>query len=226
MMHCKYSIYDYWKNKAFKQENLWAGLFENKPIQRESILINPIILRAEDKYYENGWAAFPNIYAVIGFLQYIYLPTAFSSILLEDYTEGYYMSEDLGWDLEALKSENPYKKKQINKMIQFYEELIKQWHTEEQTCIQNIRNWANRLNEGFMEEEYTIISFHLFTSPQETIQYIIRSYELDLNIKDLERDLGFTKEQLIELSGDAIYDNEFMKWKFMKILDGRLTMMI
>ncbi len=43
MKQSKYALPEFWKTKT-KQEPLWHGLFENKPIERNSFIISPVIL--------------------------------------------------------------------------------------------------------------------------------------------------------------------------------------
>ncbi|MCD8511855.1 MAG: hypothetical protein LRY73_19710 [Bacillus sp. (in: Bacteria)] len=67
MVKSKYFIREFWHKKIETDEDMWTGLFENKPITKQSIIINPVILNPYSNQHESGWAIYPNIYSVVGF---------------------------------------------------------------------------------------------------------------------------------------------------------------
>lgn len=59
---------------------------------------------------ESSWAVYPNIHSIIGFLQFIYLPTAFTGLFEESLDSNYYFADEYLGILEEYKTIYPEKK--------------------------------------------------------------------------------------------------------------------
>lgn len=225
MKQSKYALPEFWKTKT-KLEPLWHGLFENKPIERNSFIISPVILNPYSNQGESSWAVYPNIHSVIGFLQFIYLPTAFTGLFEESLDSNYYFADEYLGILEEYKTIYPEKIELINKAEKLYKDLLSLWNEDTDVCGEKLMKWTEAFHEDWIASEYISFSFNIFTSPKEVAHYLIDVYENDLDIGILEDDIGFTKEEFLRFSSDEIYDNEFMKRKFTDILLDRLTVTI
>ena len=73
---------------------MWSGLFENKPIDRESIIVAPTILNSYKNQLEDAYVVYPDAESVLGFLTYIYLPTAISGVFDHESAD-YIIGDDL-----------------------------------------------------------------------------------------------------------------------------------
>jgi hypothetical protein len=222
MKQNKYLISDYWRKKIGDNELFWGGLFDNLPICRDSVIVNPVILNSYSNQREDAWAVYHNPQSVIGFLKFIYLPTAFMGLIEEELDYQYYFQEDLGELLAELKEEKPYKLAVFEKMESFYYELNNCWREDNKSCLLNLKHWSTGFNKNWEGINGVIFSFNIFDSPIETADYIVKSYEEDLGIDFLEDDIGLTKSQFLDLAGEEIYSNEFMKRKFTDILTNKL----
>lgn len=90
-------------------------------------------------------------------------------------------------------------------------------------CIEDLQKWTLSFNENWEDKRGISLSVNVFSSPKETVNFIIASYEEDLGIESLEEELGLTKNELLELASDEIYQNQFMKRKFTEIITNRLN---
>ena len=217
----QYQHYDYWLKRLENNEDLWSGLFENKPIDRESIIVAPTILNSYKNQHEDAYVVYPDAESVLGFLTYIYLPTAFSGVFDHDSAD-YIIGDDLDDFFREQKINNPNKVEMIKHMESLYNDAHALWIHEEGTLLDNFIEWTNRFNEDWLDIKGIGLSFTIFTSPADLANEVIRVYEEDLDIKMLEEDIGITKEEFINLASDDLYANEFMKRKFTEILTNRL----
>lgn len=222
MKQSKYSIADYWRNKIRLEEELWGCLFENQPITQNSVIINPVILNSYSDQSESAWAVYPNPQSVLGFLKFIFLPTAFIGLINPEMEYQYYFEEDLAELLDEFKDENPDKQNLITKMEEFYFTLNDSWDDNNDLCLEKLKQWSRGFNEEWLKLNGTALSFHVFSSPEEAAKYIIQVYEEDLGIDFLENDLGITKNDLLSITGEEIFQNAFMKRRFTEILTNRL----
>jgi hypothetical protein len=143
-------------------------------------------------------------------------------LIEEEMDYQYCFQEDLGELLAEFKEEKPHKTAIIEKMESFYYELNDCWIDYNKLSLQNLKQWSTKFNMNWEGINGVILSFNVFGSPIEAADYIVKSYEEDLGIDFLEDDIGLTKSQFLELAGEEIYSNEFMKRKFTEILTNRL----
>lgn len=223
MIKSKYVYPDYWKIKINKNGRFWEGLFEGQPIHKNSVIINPVILNSYSNQHENAWAVYPNVESVIGFLKFIYLPTAFIGLLKDKQLEyQYYFQENLYELLDDYKEKTPSKIDLISKMEKHFLEIDK-LSKETVLCLEDLHEWTVKFNRNWEEKMGISLSVNVLGSPKETVNFIIATYEEDLGIESLEDELRLSKSELLELASDEIYQNEFMKRKFTEIITNRLN---
>lgn len=224
MRQSKYSFPSFWKQKIEENELFWEGLFENKPITPSSVILNPVIVNPFSSQLENSWTVYPNPESVIGYLKFLYLPTAFIGLIEEKMDNPYYFVEDLQGLLDELKEENLNKMHIISIMERDYLALDDLWDPCESSCLEKLIRWTRKFNDTW-EWHYVSLNIHLFRSPKEAMNYVIEMYDNEyLGLDQLERDVGFTVEQLQEISSEEIFTNEFMKRKFIDLLDNRIEL--
>ena len=224
MRKSKYSISEYWRNKISQNEKFWYGLFNKQSINHDSIIISPVILNSYSNQAEDGWAVYPNVQSVLGFLQYIYLPTAFTGIIKgENMDYPYYFQEDLGENLYEYKETYPEKVQLIEKMENLFYDLITLWDHDHDHSLEMLKQWTQDFNRDWEESKYISCSFHVFGAPKEAADFIVAVYEEDLDIKFFEDEIGLSKDEFLQLASDDLYQNDFLKRKFTDILTNRLS---
>lgn len=225
MVKSKYLIIDYWQSKISEGTEMWSGLFDNIPITKDSIIINPVILNSYSNQCEDGWAIYPNVYSVIGFLKFLYLPTAFIRFIKDDQEYQYYFQDNLDEVLAEYKTEKDIEIKLIEELEQCYVQLLNLCTEDEEVTKKELLIWAGRFNQAsWTTKKYTSYSINIFTSPYNAAQFIVNIYEQDemLGINALEEEIALSKFEFLQLSGEEIFSNEFLKRKFADILTNRL----
>lgn len=76
---CKnaYKHHFFWKNKIIEESNLLKGHFENQNITNDSKIVYTGIIDYEKNILHHGFVVYPSIYKILGFLQHVFIPTAF-----------------------------------------------------------------------------------------------------------------------------------------------------
>ncbi|OLS40824.1 hypothetical protein [Bacillus sp. MRMR6] len=223
MKQSKYSISEYWKSKISQNERFWSGLFENQPIHQDSVIISPVILNSYSNQDEVAWAVYPNSQSVLGFIKFIYLPTAYIGLIKQDLNSRYYFQEDLGLILAEYKEEYPDKIDLLSKMESYFYDLDNIWDNSNNVCLEKLKEWTIRFNESWNELSGVSLTFNVFGSPKEAANFIVATYEEDLGIESLVDDIGLTKEEFLKVADDDIFHNEFLNRKFTDILTNRLN---
>lgn len=76
----QYNDSAFWGRKL-EHKNIWQGVFEPCEETRFPIFVNSTIADRDRGIASCDWASYPNAHALLGFLQYVYLPTAFYSFV-------------------------------------------------------------------------------------------------------------------------------------------------
>lgn len=211
-----------------KGELFTHGLFDKRLIQQGSILIHSVMLDKAGDGQKAGWVVYPDVYSVIGFLQYIYLPTVLTSILQGEIPEELSMEEEIDIIYDEYHTDDlDLKKEDVFLLLDdLYDQLLILWDTDESSILDELLKWNDRFQEliGTIETEITV-SLKLFRSPEEAINHVVSAYEKNVGITQLEKEMGFTKDELFEFAKVHVYNNKFMQRKFISLLDGRITVL-
>lgn len=77
---CKYSLPDYWEATLIKKD-VWNGLFGPSDELGTPIFVNTCVIDSKNKFIDNNWACYPDMQALLGFVQFIFLPTVFYHLI-------------------------------------------------------------------------------------------------------------------------------------------------
>jgi uncharacterized membrane protein len=222
MKNQKYREFYYWENLIQKNENLTEGYFRGIPLSKESVFVNTVIVNCDTSVLYDWWICFPDNFSALGFIQNIFLTSAFNSYLSpeEDYVaiiNG--TTEEL---LEAAESgTNCTRKELIPQMRSFMEAADAIWDEEREDIFLKLKEYSMKFNNRWGEISEVFAYFNIFQSPLEVGQYVIEGYEVENMVDYFTEETGLTKEEWEDVYLN-IYDNEFMKKKFMDILNNKI----
>ena len=77
---CKYQQPDFWEWTLGKQD-VWNDLFVPPEQLRQPVFVNACIADEQRVLLDSNWACYPDTESVLGFVQYIFLPTVFYYVL-------------------------------------------------------------------------------------------------------------------------------------------------
>lgn len=211
----KYNLYQYWNSAVFEKNiEVWVGCFDNQIINKNTVFLNVIIVNPYSNQNENSWVAYPNIYAALGFIKYIYLPTAIYGFFEKGETEADRIIEEnmdnyLQYQLENNQSVSLTL---ITELQALYRQLDKLFSCSEKECFDELKRIGTRLNKITPNEGYAYFYFYLFSTPEEVGEFLVETYTNDemLGIETLEEDPGVSTEEWIDITSH-VYENEFMK---------------
>lgn len=73
---CKYSYPGYWA-WTLQKKDVWNSLFAPPDELDHPIFVNTWVAGGTRGFLDNNWACYPDVKALLGFVQYVYLPAAF-----------------------------------------------------------------------------------------------------------------------------------------------------
>jgi hypothetical protein len=228
MKNAPYDSIYYWHNLILKEEQIWENGFREIPLTQESVFIHYVIVNCYGDS-DDSWVYFPNVKAALGFLEYVFLPTAFNTLFAgkEDSTLTVPLAhvEELLEIIDESPEYSDIQKSLITDMEEFVTKLQELWELDEQQCIEKLKEYSLTFSERWLNNIDIFFYFNIFNSPQEIGDFIVKTYEEEDMIERIEDQLGLTKDEWLNVC-QSVYTNEFMKRKFIEILNNRIGDMI
>ncbi|WP_332629435.1 hypothetical protein [Halalkalibacter flavus] len=215
----KYRYAEYWKEKA-KSGDKWLSPSTQIYKQNDLIFVGQI-LNIYSGQQESIRLLFPNIKAVTGFLQYIFLPTAFigyfmihemdpKTIMLGDGTFSSLIDQ-----LPLREQFEPNTKETMQEVLSFVQTA---WTKDDETAFFQLEK-ALRLLES-INVEHVVTSFNILRSPSGLASWLVNEYENEpvLGINSLEEEVNMNVSEFLQLSRDA-ESQPFQSKRFFHTLD-------
>lgn len=223
-MRCKYDHYYYWKN--LMEQKGHDNPFARDKITENSVFLNGVIVNCFKGSY-NRWLHFPDIRALIGFLSYVFIPTAFFMFLSEE-DEDVMINSDLDELLNIMQESDKCQEKELIPLMKEFSIRLKElWNYEYNECFNALKNFSASYNKQWNQTLEEFSYFEVFNSPRELGKYVVELYEKseDVDISRLEEQLGVAKEEWLSIC-DKVYENDFMNRKFTELLNNRIGDML
>lgn len=212
---CKYNNHYFWEGALISKKDLWRSYFAEPVSAQDALFINTAIIDYNRHTLDNNWACYPNVKALLGFIQYVYLPLAFFFTLNKE-NEALYIPMCSSNELieEHIR---PSAAADKVKMEAFVEELQTYWDLEDCICLEKIRDFCRRFN-GTWNSDHYILHIGVFANTYEIAQYLIDTREF---VEVLEEDIGLTSRQLFSMCQN-FYHDKFMQKNFVNILNHKI----
>ncbi|WP_061309973.1 hypothetical protein [Clostridium botulinum] len=219
-MDNKYNNLFYWENLLIKRENIWSGNFKDIPISSKSLFINTTIIDYEKNIFDNNWAVYPNVESLLGFVQYIFIPTVFFCYVdntSEEIVTPIVSKEELLEEIKTLcKNEDS-----IIKIEYFINKAYDLCELSECQLIDELKKYFLEFNRKW-EEKTRVFHISIYSSGKEIIQKISKEDDF---LEVIEEDIGMPINTLKEITKD-LHHNLFMKNNFIKILNNQIGCII
>lgn len=208
---CKYNSPYYWESSLARKTDIWQNCFINDNHLDQTLFLNTAVIDYPRRVLENNWACYPDSKSVLGFLQYIYLPSVFYFTLHKAADVMYIPIATTDEFITLLRnSEKP----EALRMVQLLEELRNFWVYDEANCRVALSDFCQHFN-GIWQCESAILHIGFYTHTSEIAQRIIANYDFP---ELLVEDSGYTPEFLTKLC-EEFYTNPFIKKNFISILN-------
>jgi hypothetical protein len=213
-MMYKYNDSYYWENIIFEKRNHWKSLFLDLPIKKDTIFINTTLINYSKDVIDTNWASYNDVKAVLGFLQYVYIPTGFF-FALNDLEEIYVTIGTSEVILEEL-NEQFHDNNHIKIMEKFITELNTYWELDEDECKIKLKEFCRKFN-AYWNTYDDKLCINLFYSINEIEKYIFES-EIIQFAEVVEEEIGLSRKEFHEKFND-ISENQFMSNVFLNFLN-------
>ncbi len=216
----KYNDSYYWEDIIFKKRNPWKSLFLDLPIKKGSIFINTTFVNYSKDVLDTNWASYSDVKAVLGFLQYVYIPTGFF-FSLNDLQEIYVTLGTSEVILEEF-NEQFHDNNHIKFMDKFINKLNTYWELDEEECKTKLKEFCREFN-AYWNTYDDKLCINLFYSINEIEEYIFETGILEFE-EVVEEEIGLSRKEFHGKFND-IYENQFMSHIFVDFLNDNVGYM-
>jgi hypothetical protein len=224
-MKSKYANFYYWEN-VIEKEGI-EKVFAETLVTKDSVFFHGVIADCSDNSSVIRWICFPDVKALLGFIYYAFLPTAFINLLTNN-DEPFQMAAPLNELLSVMsESDECVNRDLIPSMREFDELIYKLWDMERSECIVELKKMSELYEKAWNTRKDKFSYFRVFNSPVELGEYLVDSYSGydDVDISDLEEQLEVSKDEWLKICAE-VYENDFMRKKFADLLNNRVKDMV
>lgn len=215
---CKYNNHYYWEGALARKFDVWQSHFDETADPYQVLFVNTTLIDYPRSTLDNNWACYPDSKALLGFLQYIYLPLVFYFTLHKDNDK---LLIPIASTEELLASIEDSGSADATLMAAALEELTGLWQLDENACRTALADFCRRFNETWYRTD-SILHIGLFDSTQAIARHLLEEQEFP---EVLEEDIGLSPAQLTALC-DNFYSDTFARKTFIKVLNNTIGCII
>ena len=188
---CKYSQLGYWEWTLEKQD-VWNNLFVPPEQLSSPVFVNACVIDDRRVLLDSNWACYPDSESVLGFMQYIFLPTVFYYAMNPETDHLVTPIVSTPEFLELIqKIDTPHRLA----MSGFVYELCAVWKHTGQKQWDALLRFCARFNQYWKEQGF-LFCLNIFSGAEEVASYL---KELVWCEELFEEEFGYSFQQLDEL---------------------------
>lgn len=220
-----YNSFDYWKNLISENRTIRGHMLMDKLPTDKSLYFHSLIFGKENGL-NNIWSYFPNIQALIGYIQYSFLPEAFyiwinckegvvTSIPIKSVEE---IIRDGERGRKITKEEAENMKKHLN--------MIKRcWELPKNRLIPEVKKFTREFNRTWYGDNREFLYLKIFEKPEELGKFVIESRYMSASEEELKNKTNADIDNWLDICKKAT-TNKIDGENFRKILQKNLTEVI
>ena len=153
---------------ALEHHNVWQGFFLDAKKISSPIFLNTTMIQYQGIVYDNDWVCYPNIYAALGFIQYVFLPSVFYAINHPENQQIYIpVCSTETYIEEYLNHENA----QCRQMAETLRSLALFWQLEASALVIKLLQFCNRFMNDWSTGD-TVMNIRLFQDAYDVNRFV------------------------------------------------------
>lgn len=214
-----YTNHYFWENKIINHANLWEGYFENQSITNTSKIIYTGILNNEKNIFHYGFAAYPSIPTLLGFLQNVFFPTAFFTWFDCNYDDFYIpLAPYEAVVSEVINDTEDIELNSVNSMNNLYYSLNNILLFDDFLLNLSLNIFCEKFNSQWDNDYNKKIFIKVFDSPSDVFDFIKNSIGWADSNEFVEEEISMDLDKLKFTCDNAIRE-PLLNRKFIDILN-------
>lgn len=221
-----YMDYSFWENKIMKDQVLWEGYFNNKEITSNSKFIYTGILDLDKNILKCGWAVYPCAYSLLGFLQHVFLPTAFFS-WFDRKSYGFFTpvsTFDIVIDEVTRVNNSNINMNSVELMKRSYDFLNDLWYLNDDALNLKVKSFCEIFNNTWDADPNQKLFIKVFDSPPDTFEFIKDSIGWS-EFEEFIKEETFMNLDTLKFTCDNALTEPLLNKKFIDILNTNMPIL-
>lgn len=220
-----YNSFDYWKNLISENRTIRGHMLMNKLPTDKSLYIHSLIF-CKESGLNNIWGYFPNIQALVGYIQYSFLPEAFYIwINCKEEVVTFIPikpAEEIIRDGEIRKK---ITKEEAENMKKHLNMIKRCWELPKNRLIPEIKKFTREFNRTWYGDSREFLYLKIFQKPEELGKFVVESNYMSANEEEFKDKINADSDEWLEICKKSI-TNKIYGESFRKILQKNLTEVI
>lgn len=214
-----YKHHYFWEHMILNHANLWEGYFENANITQDSRIIYTGILDNEKNIFHYGFAVYPSTYKLLGFLQNVFLPTAFFTWFDGNCNDFYMPLASYPTVVsEVIDCTKDIDLNSVDSMNNSYSFLNNLWLFDESLLNIALKSFCEKFNNDWDKDSNKKIFLQIFDSPSDVFNFIKNSVGWSDCDEFIEEEISMSLDKL-KFTCDNILTEPLLNKKFIDILN-------
>lgn len=221
-MKDNYNSFEFWTSNVNEHNNIRGHVFAKNLPTSKSVYVHSLIFSNKNGI-ENVYSYFPNIKALLGYIQHSFLQKAF-------YNWAYGTQElimkippkptaDL---INSIFSDNKIDKDELKLMKKQYGILNNLWDKDDDEIIRTLIRFCREFNKIWVGDNTRFLYIKIFKSAKELGEFVAESIEMTNKEQDFKDDIGVSIQDWRKLCSEVGTNNDVSK-AFRKILLNKLS---
>lgn len=215
----------FWENKIINDANLWEGYFENEIIHKNSKIIYTGLIDNEKNIFHYGFAVYPSTYKLLGFLQHVFLPTAFFT-WFDCESHGFYIPLS-SYDIvvsEVQRCNKNIDENLVNSMNNWYSFITNLWLFDLKFIDIGLKSFCEKFNNEWDKDSEKKLFLKIFDSPSQVFNFVKDSIGWSEYDDFVEEELSMSLEKL-KFTCDNVLTEPLLNKKFIDILNTNMPVL-
>lgn len=212
-----YKDFSYWDDNFSNPDALFSGCFKDYRISKESKIAYIGFLNCEKGVLEYNFSSYPCAYALLGFIQHIFLSTAFFTWYDTHYNDFCIPMDTFDNVVSNLSKNNIIDIAGLDSFKESYEFLDNLWNLDEDDLIPELIDFCNDFSLCWDNDPEKKIFIKIFNSPQEIYPFVIDSIGWDFD-EFIEEEISMSKDTL-KSTCENVFIQPFINERFIDILN-------
>ena len=224
-MRQNYNSFDYWKELISENRTIRGHMLMNKLPTDKSLYIHTLIFCRENGL-SNIWGYLPDVKALIGYIQYSFLPEAFYIwINSKNGSVSTIPIKSVEQVISDGERNNKITKEEAEKMKNHVNMIKRCWDLPKNKLILELRKFVRDFNRTWYGDSSEFLYLKIFEKPEELGKFVIDSNYMSSSEEEFEKKVQKDITSWLEICKYATSNKENGE-KFRKVLQKNLTEVI
>lgn len=209
-----YQSHFYWENQLLNNPSFWGSTMPQKTDAHKGMFVHTAIVNYEAKLLDFNWSYYADMEKLLGFLQFIFLPSSFYHWLnpQESLAQIPISNKDELLDFLQKSSQNS-----IQEVASTLETIDSFWNLPQEEIQEKLVSFSQKFNDSWASKNLSL-SIHIFTDTHQIFHHLKNFSQFP---EIFQEDFGMTHSEFEKWCSE-FYHNPMIQRTFLSVLQNRI----